>query len=115
MKSRGNKTVHVVAAIVGIFIFILSFTLYIIMFCQRQVMQHPFTFTAVPEAGDVIEGPKNPICRDPETPVKDNLIPTPQAPSIAFPLANPPVAPEPKEKVRQMKDHLWGIVFWEMM
>ncbi|NXC07493.1 TOPB1 protein, partial [Orthonyx spaldingii] len=56
---------------------------------------------AVPDAGggDVIEGLKNPICRDPETPDKDNLIPTPQAPSIAFPLANPPVAPEPKEKV----------------
>ncbi|XP_014733913.1 PREDICTED: DNA topoisomerase 2-binding protein 1 isoform X1 [Sturnus vulgaris] len=56
---------------------------------------------AVPEAedGDVIESLKNPICRDPETPVKDNLIPTPQAPSIAFPLAKPPVAPEPKEKV----------------
>ncbi|KAF2983886.1 hypothetical protein EK904_005245 [Melospiza melodia maxima] len=55
----------------------------------------------VPEAGhgDVTERLKNPICRDPETPVKDNLIPTPQAPSIAFPLANPPVAPEPKEKV----------------
>ncbi|KAI1242895.1 hypothetical protein IHE44_0000452 [Lamprotornis superbus] len=56
--------------------------------------------SAVPEAGDgdVIESLKNPVCRDPETPVKDNLIPTPQAPSIAFPLANPPVAPEPKEK-----------------
>ncbi|XP_048156257.1 DNA topoisomerase 2-binding protein 1 isoform X1 [Corvus hawaiiensis] len=59
------------------------------------------TGIAVPEAGDgdVIEGLKNPICRSPETPIKDNLIPTPQAPSIAFPLANPPVAPEPKEKV----------------
>lgn len=68
-------------------------------------MQQHFTFTAVPEAGDggVIEGLKNPICRSPETPTKDNLIPTPQAPSIAFPLANPPVAPEPKEKVCQMK------------
>ncbi|XP_015473621.1 DNA topoisomerase 2-binding protein 1 isoform X1 [Parus major] len=56
---------------------------------------------AVPEAGDghVIESLKNPTCRDPEMPIKDNLIPTPQAPSIAFPLANPPVAPEPKEKV----------------
>ncbi|KAM6315171.1 DNA topoisomerase 2-binding protein 1 [Aegotheles albertisi] len=55
---------------------------------------------AVPEVGDgdVIEGLKNSVCRDPETPVKDNLIPTPQAPSIAFPLANPPVAPQPKEK-----------------
>ncbi|KAE8596926.1 hypothetical protein XENTR_v10016283 [Xenopus tropicalis] len=28
----------------------------------------------------------------------DQLTPTPQAPSIAFPLANPPVAPQPKEK-----------------
>ncbi|KAM9307682.1 DNA topoisomerase 2-binding protein 1 [Gastrophryne carolinensis] len=33
-----------------------------------------------------------------QSPVKDDrLIPTPQAPSIAFPLANPPVAPQPKE------------------
>ncbi|NXE05262.1 TOPB1 protein, partial [Lophotis ruficrista] len=47
---------------------------------------------AVPEAGD------GPVCRDPETPIKDHLIPTPQAPSIAFPLANPPVAPQPKEE-----------------
>ncbi|XP_014812448.1 PREDICTED: DNA topoisomerase 2-binding protein 1 isoform X2 [Calidris pugnax] len=55
---------------------------------------------AVPEAGDgdLMEGLKNPACRDPETPIKDHLIPTPQAPSIAFPLANPPVAPQPKEK-----------------
>ncbi|NXK45234.1 TOPB1 protein, partial [Chauna torquata] len=55
---------------------------------------------AIPEAGDgdSIEGLKNPVCRDPEMPVKDHLIPTPQAPSIAFPLANPPVAPQPKEK-----------------
>ncbi|XP_048190944.1 DNA topoisomerase 2-binding protein 1 [Perognathus longimembris pacificus] len=28
-----------------------------------------------------------------------HLIPTPEAPSIAFPLANPPVAPHPKEKM----------------
>ncbi|KAM5156862.1 DNA topoisomerase 2-binding protein 1 [Mantella aurantiaca] len=35
---------------------------------------------------------------DLQSPVKeDPLIPTPQAPSIAFPLANPPVAPQPKE------------------
>uniref|UniRef100_A0A8B9PBX6 DNA topoisomerase II binding protein 1 n=1 Tax=Apteryx owenii TaxID=8824 RepID=A0A8B9PBX6_APTOW len=54
----------------------------------------------VPEAGDgdLIEDPKNPVRGDPETPIKeDNLIPTPRAPSIAFPLANPPVAPQPKE------------------
>uniref|UniRef100_A0A8C8E8H1 DNA topoisomerase II binding protein 1 n=1 Tax=Otus sunia TaxID=257818 RepID=A0A8C8E8H1_9STRI len=56
--------------------------------------------TAVPEAGDgdLIEGLKNPVCREPETPIKDHLIPTPQAPSIAFPLANPPVAPQPREQ-----------------
>ncbi|XP_074911245.1 DNA topoisomerase 2-binding protein 1 isoform X2 [Buteo buteo] len=55
---------------------------------------------AVPKAGDgdLIEGLKNAVRRDPETPVKDHLIPTPQAPSIAFPLAKPPVAPQPKEK-----------------
>ncbi|KAM6281921.1 DNA topoisomerase 2-binding protein 1 isoform 1-T2 [Porphyrio hochstetteri] len=55
---------------------------------------------AVPEAGaeDLNEGPKNPVCNDPEPQIKDHLIPTPQAPSIAFPLANPPVAPQPKEK-----------------
>ncbi|NXY82680.1 TOPB1 protein, partial [Alcedo cyanopectus] len=55
---------------------------------------------ALPEArhGDLVEDPKNPVCIDPETPVKDHLIPTPQAPSIAFPLANPPVAPQPKEE-----------------
>ncbi|XP_010070867.1 PREDICTED: DNA topoisomerase 2-binding protein 1 [Pterocles gutturalis] len=54
----------------------------------------------VPEAGDedLIEGLKNRVCREPETPIQDHLIPTPQAPSIAFPLANPPVAPQPKEK-----------------
>uniref|UniRef100_A0A8C6YQX6 DNA topoisomerase II binding protein 1 n=1 Tax=Nothoprocta perdicaria TaxID=30464 RepID=A0A8C6YQX6_NOTPE len=59
-----------------------------------------------PEAGDgdVTADPKNPVCRDPETPRKeDKLIPTPQAPSIAFPLANPPVAPQPKEKVKDEK------------
>ncbi|NWH62691.1 TOPB1 protein, partial [Geococcyx californianus] len=56
--------------------------------------------TTVPEVadGDLIEDLKNPVCRNPETPIKDHLIPTPQAPSIAFPLANPPVAPQPKEK-----------------
>ncbi|XP_067417850.1 DNA topoisomerase 2-binding protein 1 isoform X1 [Emydura macquarii macquarii] len=43
--------------------------------------------------------PKHPTYSNPETPVKDDhVIPTPQAPSIAFPLANPPVAPQPKEK-----------------
>ncbi|XP_010144579.1 PREDICTED: DNA topoisomerase 2-binding protein 1 [Buceros rhinoceros silvestris] len=55
---------------------------------------------AVPEAGDgdLTACVKNPVRRDPEVLVKDHLIPTPQAPSIAFPLANPPVAPQPGEK-----------------
>ncbi|XP_007935164.1 DNA topoisomerase 2-binding protein 1 [Orycteropus afer afer] len=40
------------------------------------------------------------ISEELETPTKDShLIPTPKAPSIAFPLANPPVAPHPREKV----------------
>ncbi|XP_032725151.1 DNA topoisomerase 2-binding protein 1 [Lontra canadensis] len=48
----------------------------------------------------VTEAPKPPISEELETPVKDShLIPTPQAPSIAFPLANPPVAPHPREKI----------------
>uniref|UniRef100_A0A8C9AT20 DNA topoisomerase 2-binding protein 1 n=1 Tax=Prolemur simus TaxID=1328070 RepID=A0A8C9AT20_PROSS len=49
---------------------------------------------------DVTEAPKHPISEELEVPVKDShLIPTPQAPSIAFPLANPPVAPHPREKI----------------
>ncbi|XP_041590236.1 DNA topoisomerase 2-binding protein 1 isoform X4 [Vulpes lagopus] len=48
----------------------------------------------------VTEAPKHPTSEELETPVKDShLIPTPQAPSIAFPLANPPVAPHPREKI----------------
>ncbi|XP_023562364.1 DNA topoisomerase 2-binding protein 1 isoform X2 [Octodon degus] len=46
------------------------------------------------------ETAKHPVSEELETPTKDDhLIPTPQAPSIAFPLANPPVAPHPKEKI----------------
>ncbi|XP_054556990.1 DNA topoisomerase 2-binding protein 1 isoform X2 [Talpa occidentalis] len=53
----------------------------------------------------VTEAPKHPISEEPETAVKDShLIPTPQAPSIAFPLANPPVAPHPKEKIITIED-----------
>ncbi|XP_012622294.2 DNA topoisomerase 2-binding protein 1 [Microcebus murinus] len=48
----------------------------------------------------VTEAPKHPISEELEVPIKDShLIPTPQAPSIAFPLANPPVAPHPREKI----------------
>ncbi|KAF6313663.1 DNA topoisomerase II binding protein 1 [Rhinolophus ferrumequinum] len=57
---------------------------------------------AVCDAGTahVTEAPKHPISEELETPIKDShLIPTPQAPSIAFPLANPPVAPHPREKI----------------
>ncbi|XP_077772515.1 DNA topoisomerase 2-binding protein 1 isoform X1 [Podarcis muralis] len=53
-----------------------------------------------PAKTDWVEVPKLPGCRNPEIPVKeDNLIPTPLAPAIAFPLANPPVAPQPKTNV----------------
>ncbi|XP_006883440.1 PREDICTED: DNA topoisomerase 2-binding protein 1 [Elephantulus edwardii] len=45
------------------------------------------------------------ISEEVETPVKDShLIPTPQAPSIAFPLANPPVAPHPREQIITIED-----------
>ncbi|XP_023476712.2 DNA topoisomerase 2-binding protein 1 isoform X1 [Equus caballus] len=48
----------------------------------------------------VPEAPKHSTCDELETPIKDShLIPTPQAPSIAFPLANPPVAPHPKAQI----------------
>ncbi|XP_044108272.1 DNA topoisomerase 2-binding protein 1 isoform X2 [Neovison vison] len=54
----------------------------------------------------VTEAPKPPISEELETPVKDShLIPTPQAPSIAFPLANPPVAPHPREKIITEETH----------
>ncbi|XP_058878639.1 DNA topoisomerase 2-binding protein 1-A-like isoform X1 [Acipenser ruthenus] len=51
--------------------------------------------------GELDETNKNKTAKSPgpkkvETPPKDNIILTPQAPSIAFPLANPPVAPQPK-------------------
>ncbi|KAJ7322572.1 hypothetical protein JRQ81_018859 [Phrynocephalus forsythii] len=50
-----------------------------------------------PSKTEIVEMPTVPLCRSPETPVKENhLIPTPLAPTIAFPLANPPVAPQPK-------------------
>uniref|UniRef100_A0A8D2II29 DNA topoisomerase 2-binding protein 1 n=1 Tax=Urocitellus parryii TaxID=9999 RepID=A0A8D2II29_UROPR len=53
-----------------------------------------------PGNGRGTEAPKHPNSEELETPTKDShLIPTPQAPSIAFPLANPPVAPHPGEKI----------------
>ncbi|XP_054984317.1 DNA topoisomerase 2-binding protein 1 isoform X1 [Sorex araneus] len=51
------------------------------------------------------EAPKCPSSEEPEALTKDNhLIPTPQAPSIAFPLAKPPVPPHPREKITVMKE-----------
>nr|XP_056713980.1 DNA topoisomerase 2-binding protein 1 [Euleptes europaea] len=53
-----------------------------------------------PGVTNLVEVSEPEVFRDPETPVKgDSPIPTPVAPAIAFPLANPPVAPQPKEKV----------------
>ncbi|XP_070586247.1 DNA topoisomerase 2-binding protein 1 isoform X3 [Erythrolamprus reginae] len=43
------------------------------------------------------------LIRNPETPIKeDHLIPTPLAPAIAFPLANPLVAPQPKGDITKI-------------
>ncbi|XP_032092698.1 DNA topoisomerase 2-binding protein 1 isoform X2 [Thamnophis elegans] len=43
------------------------------------------------------------LISNPETPIKeDHLIPTPLAPAIAFPLANPPVAPQPKGDITKI-------------
>ncbi|XP_059801611.1 DNA topoisomerase 2-binding protein 1 [Hypanus sabinus] len=47
-----------------------------------------------------IEIPHEVVAAKCDTSMKDDhLTPTPQAPSIAFPLAKPPVAPQPKEQV----------------
>ncbi|XP_006840095.1 PREDICTED: DNA topoisomerase 2-binding protein 1 [Chrysochloris asiatica] len=63
---------------------------------------------AVSDPGNmcVTEAPQHQvIAEELETPTKDShLIPTPQAPSIAFPLANPPVAPHPREKIITTED-----------
>ncbi|XP_036917156.1 DNA topoisomerase 2-binding protein 1 isoform X3 [Sturnira hondurensis] len=63
---------------------------------------------AVHDPGNVCvtQTPKHPVSEERETPLKDShLIPTPQAPSIAFPLANPPVAPHPREKIIIQETH----------
>ncbi|KAM4688611.1 DNA topoisomerase 2-binding protein 1 [Discoglossus pictus] len=50
------------------------------------------------EHTSLTDHPKQQKGKDLKSPVKDDqLIPTPQAPSIAFPLAKPPVAPQPLE------------------
>ncbi|XP_069861535.1 DNA topoisomerase 2-binding protein 1 isoform X1 [Dipodomys merriami] len=68
------------------------------------------TEQAVCEPGctSVIEAPGPVISDEAEFPTKakreDHLIPTPQAPSIAFPLAHPPVAPRPKEQISTLEE-----------
>lgn len=53
------------------------------------------------QASCVTQAPgQHPGSEEPEAPAAErNLIPEPQAPSVAFPLAKPPVAPQPEDKV----------------
>ncbi|XP_003342122.1 DNA topoisomerase 2-binding protein 1 isoform X1 [Monodelphis domestica] len=74
---------------------------------QESLHDSTVAENAVCDPGDtcVTKTPKEPVCEDLEATIKDShLIPTPQAPSIAFPLANPPVAPHPKEKTVQAEE-----------
>lgn len=41
----------------------------------------------------------------PPTKEQENDLLTPEAPSIAFPLANPPVAPEPEVRSKALRDN----------
>lgn len=69
--------------------------------CQEPVHDLKIAEQAICDPGNthMTEAPKYRTSEELETPVKDShLIPTPQAPSIAFPLANPPVAPHPREQ-----------------
>ncbi|KAM9839309.1 DNA topoisomerase 2-binding protein 1 [Aulostomus maculatus] len=54
-------------------------------------------------ACDVIEKHLGKKVPTPPLEMPENDIPTPEAPSIAFPLANPPVAPEPEEESEKVK------------
>uniref|UniRef100_G3WED9 DNA topoisomerase 2-binding protein 1 n=1 Tax=Sarcophilus harrisii TaxID=9305 RepID=G3WED9_SARHA len=74
---------------------------------QESLQDSAVTEHTLCDPGDVsvTEAPKELLCEDLETTAKDShFIPTPQAPSIAFPLANPPVAPHPKEKIVQTEE-----------
>ncbi|XP_022370850.1 DNA topoisomerase 2-binding protein 1 isoform X4 [Enhydra lutris kenyoni] len=75
---------------------------------QEALRDSEIAEQAVCDPGNVCvtEAPKPQISEELETPVKDShLIPTPQAPSIAFPLANPPVAPHPREIITIEETH----------
>ncbi|XP_021513071.1 DNA topoisomerase 2-binding protein 1 isoform X1 [Meriones unguiculatus] len=53
----------------------------------------------------VTEVPGHPGSEEPETPAADrHLISRPQAPSMAFPLAKPPVAPQPMDKIETLEE-----------
>ncbi|NXS63818.1 TOPB1 protein, partial [Brachypteracias leptosomus] len=75
---------------------------------RASVADAEIAAVAVPEPGDVSDAPKSPVCRAPEVLVKEGLTPTPQAPSAAFPLAKPPVAPQPKDKAAPEEEEAAG-------
>lgn len=56
-----------------------------------------------PAACDVIDQHIRQKFTTPPTKEKENALLTPEAPSIAFPLANPPVAPEPEVKRQYLR------------
>lgn len=58
-----------------------------------------------PVQADAVEFQRLPLCKNPETSIEDHPILTPLAPAIAFPLANPPVVPQPKDNVRYKAAH----------
>uniref|UniRef100_A0A8C5P0F3 DNA topoisomerase 2-binding protein 1 n=1 Tax=Jaculus jaculus TaxID=51337 RepID=A0A8C5P0F3_JACJA len=72
---------------------------------EDSPFQEPLHESVIPEQAVCSRGNVCQLPKEAETPTKeDHLIPTPQAPSIAFPLANPPVAPQPIEKVEILEE-----------
>lgn len=58
-----------------------------------------------PAACDVIDQHMGQKFTTPPTKEQENDLLTPEAPSIAFPLANPPVAPEPEVRSKGLSDN----------